>query len=111
MSDKERVVKALDEEKEGTSVDLSPRDNRLKQLAEMENKAYDVVEFPEHYNKGEIDLIEAWSKLYPENEFRAGMQMMTMRYLFRDKDNKIQDLNKAKEFIERQIEFEERKDK
>lgn len=89
MSDKERVVKAMAE-------------------AEMEAlKGYDVVEFPEHYNKGEIDLIEAWSKLYPENEFRAGMQMMTMRYLFRDKDNKIQDLNKAKEFIERQIKFEE----
>lgn len=93
MSDKERVVKAMAEE-------------------EMEAlKGYDVVEFPEHYNKGGIDLIEAWSKLYPENEFRAGMQMMTMRYLFRDKDNKIQDLNKAKEFIERQIEFEERNEK
>lgn len=111
MNDKERIVKALDEAKEGTSVDLSTALGRHMSLTEMENKEYDVVEFPKHYNKGEIDLIEAWSRLYPENEFRAGMQMMTMRYLFRDKDNKIQDLNKAKEFIERQIEFEERKDK
>ena len=102
MSDKERVVKAMDE---GLPTPNSG-DNIWDGL-----KEYDVVEFPEHYNKGEIDLIEAWSRMYPENEFRAGMQMMTMRYLFRDKDNKIQDLNKAKEFIERQIEFEERNEK
>lgn len=97
MSDKERVVKAMEK---GLSTPNS-EDKNWEAL-----KEYDVVEFPEHYNKGEIDLIEAWSRIYPENEFRAGMQMMTMRYLFRDKVDKIEDLNKAKEFIDRQIEFE-----
>ena len=61
---------------------------------------------PEHYNKGEIDLFEAWSKIYPKNEFRAGMEMIAMRYMFRDKENKVQDLDKAIYTLERLKEYE-----
>ena len=56
---------------------------------------------PEHYRKGEIDLYEAFSKIFPHNEYRAGMQMIAMRYMFRDKDNRIQDLDKAIYTLER----------
>ena len=56
---------------------------------------------PEHYRKGEIDLYEAFSQIFPHNEYRAGMQMIAMRYMFRDKDNRIQDLHKAIYTLER----------
>ena len=62
---------------------------------------------PSHYRKGEIDLYESWYRTYPFNEFRAGMQMIAERYMKRDKDNRIQDLNKAIYTLERLKEYEE----
>ena len=56
---------------------------------------------PEHYRKGEIDLYEAFSKIFPHNEYRAGMQMIAMRYMFRDKLDRVEDLNKAMETLKR----------
>ena len=56
---------------------------------------------PEHYRKGEIDLYEAFSQIFPHNEYRAGMQMIAMRYMFRDKIDRVEDLNKAMETLER----------
>ena len=56
---------------------------------------------PEHYRKGEIDLYEAFSQIFPHNEYRAGMQMIAMRYMFRDKNDRVEDLNKAMETLER----------
>ena len=56
---------------------------------------------PEHYRKGEIDLYEAFSKIFPHNEYRAGMQMIAMRYMFRDKNDRVEDLGKAIETLER----------
>ena len=34
---------------------------------------------PDHYRTGEIDLYEAFSQIFPHNEYRAGMQMIAMR--------------------------------
>ena len=62
---------------------------------------------PAHYRKGEIDLYESWYRTYPFNEFRAGMQMIAERYMKRDKDNRIQDLNKAIYTLNRLKEYEE----
>ena len=56
---------------------------------------------PEHYRTGEIDLYEAFSQIFPHNEYRAGMQMIAMRYMFRDKIDRVEDLNKAMETLER----------
>ena len=56
---------------------------------------------PEHYRKGEMDLYEAFSQIFPHNEYRAGMQMIAMRYMFRDKNDRVEDLNKAMETLER----------
>ena len=50
---------------------------------------------PSHYRKGEIDLYESWYRTYPFNEFRAIMSAIAERYMKRDKDNRIQDLDKA----------------
>ena len=62
---------------------------------------------PSHYRKGEIDLYESWYRTYPFNEFRAGMQMIAERYMKRDKDNRIQDLDKAIYTLSRLKEYEE----
>ncbi|MFE2840178.1 hypothetical protein [Aerococcus urinaeequi] len=56
---------------------------------------------PEHYRKGEIDLYEAFSQIFPHNEYRAGMQMIAMRYMFRDKNDRVEDIGKAMETLER----------
>ena len=56
---------------------------------------------PEHYRKGEIDLYEAFSQIFPHNEYRAGMQMIAMRYMFRDKIDRVEDISKAIYSLER----------
>jgi len=61
---------------------------------------------PQHYRKGEIDLYESWYRTYPFNEFRAIMSAIAERYMKRDKDNRIQDLNKAIYTLERLKEYE-----
>ena len=56
---------------------------------------------PDHYRTGEIDLYEAYSQIFPHNEYRAGMQMIAMRYMFRDKIDRVEDLNKSIYTLER----------
>ena len=63
---------------------------------------------PDHYRKGEIDLYEAFSQIFPHNEYRAGMQMIAMRYMFRDKVDRVEDLNKCIETLRRLKECEEK---
>ena len=66
---------------------------------------------PEHYRTGEIDLYEAFSQIFPHNEYRAGMQMIAMRYMFRDKIDRVEDLKKAIYTLERLKEKEIEQDK
>ena len=70
---------------------------------------------PEHYRKGEIDLYEAFSQIFPHNEYRAGMQMIAMRYMFRDKIDRVEDLDKSIYTLERlkekEIEHREKQEK
>ena len=62
---------------------------------------------PSHYRKGEIDLYESWYRTYPFNEFRAGMQMIAERYMKRDKNDRIEDIEKARYTLERLRGYEE----
>ena len=70
---------------------------------------------PEHYRKGEIDLFESWYRTRPFNEFRAIMESVAERYMKRDKEDRILDLNKAIYTLERlrekEIERREKQDK
>ena len=70
---------------------------------------------PEHYRKGKIDLYEAFSQIFPHNEYRAGMQMIAMRYMFRDKIDRVEDISKAIYSLERlkekEIEYREKQEK
>ncbi|WP_373754950.1 hypothetical protein [Jeotgalibaca porci] len=56
---------------------------------------------PDHYRKGEIDLYEAWYRTYPFNEYRAIMQAVAERYMRRDKNDRVEDLDKAVETLKR----------
>ena len=56
---------------------------------------------PDHYRKGNVDLYEAFSQIFPHNEYRSGMQMIAMRYMFRDKKDRVEDLNKSIYTLER----------
>ena len=70
---------------------------------------------PEHYRQGEIDLYEAFSQIFPHNEYRAGMKMIAMRYMFRDKIDRVEDLGKSIYTLERlkekEIEHREKQEK
>ena len=63
---------------------------------------------PEHYRKGEMDLFESWYRTRPFNEFRAIMESVAERYMKRDKEDRILDIDKAMETLTRLKEYEER---
>ena len=56
---------------------------------------------PEHYRKGEIDLFESWYRTRPFSEFRAIMESIAERYMKRDKEDRVLDLDKAIYTLER----------
>lgn len=63
---------------------------------------------PTHYRTANgKDLISQWSERYSNDEFRAVMSSHIDKYLYRDKENRVQDLNKAKYFLDRWIEKEQ----
>ena len=65
----------------------------------MTNHTQKGVEFdpiePEHYNKGEIDLFEAAYRTRPFTEVRAILEFTAERYFKRDKQNRIEDIDKG----------------
>ena len=63
---------------------------------------------PEHYRTGEIDLFESWYRTRPFNEFRAIMESVAERYMKRDKEDRILDIDKAMETLTRLKEYEEK---
>lgn len=61
---------------------------------------------PAHYKKGQIDLFESWYRTRPFNEFRAIMEATAERYIKRDKQDRVEDISKAIETLERLREYE-----
>ena len=86
-----------------------PIQDRLAEELEkiLTDEPHDPIK-PSHYRKGEIDLYESWYRTYPFNEFRAGMQMIAERYMKRDKNDRVEDINKAMETLRRLKEYEEK---
>lgn len=81
-----------------------------KQLIERMSKrlqAGDPIE-PDHYNKGEIDLYESWYLTRPFNEFRAILESIAERYMKRDKNNRLEDIDKCIYTLQRLREYEVR---
>lgn len=63
---------------------------------------------PEHYNKGEIDLYESWYLTRPFSEFRAILESIAERYMKRDKNNRLEDIDKCIYTLQRLKEYEVR---
>lgn len=61
---------------------------------------------PNHYNQADEDLITSWSKTYTRDCFVAAMKTHIHKYVYRfDKKNGKEDLLKAKQYIDRLIEY------
>ena len=87
---------------------IEERNNKPVKMISDENLLNDNDPIkPKHYRKGEIDLYESWYRTHPFNEFRAIMSAIAERYMKRDKDNRIQDLDKAIYTLSRLKEYEE----
>lgn len=64
---------------------------------------------PTHYNKGKKDLIEMWYQTMTLEQFRGAMKSNIIKYAMRyENKNKLEDLNKAVEYLKRLKEYEER---
>ena len=50
---------------------------------------------PDHYRQGNMDLFDAWHATLPFDHYKTVMVCIAERYMKRDKDNPIQDLDKA----------------
>ena len=78
----------------------------------MHDNMLQEVEFdsikPSHYRKGEMDLYESWYHTRPFAEFRAIMEAIAERYMKRDKNNRLEDLDKAIYTLQRLREYEEK---
>lgn len=73
-------------------------------------KGHDPVNKPDHYNVGAIEAIEAIKASMPENEFRGYLKGNLMKYVWRYdyKGKPVEDLRKARWYLERLIEEIER---
>lgn len=80
--------------------------NEAHSVVDKEPEVNDPIK-PSHYRKGEIDLYESWYRTYPFNEFRAIMSAIAERYMKRDKNDRIEDIEKARYTLERLKEYEE----
>ena len=78
----------------------------LGEFLEEQEQERDAIQ-PPHYNKGEIDLFESWYRTRPFNEFRAIMESIAERYMKRDKEDRVQDLEKSIYTLTRLKEYEE----
>lgn len=85
------------------------KDKCTCEKTEREKQDYDIVEKPYHYNVGiEVDkFIDSWGMNYRQGNI---IKYVT-RYPYKDPTKKVQDLKKAKWYLERLIEKEEEKEK
>ena len=79
-----------------------------KQLIERMSKRLQVGDpiEPDHYNKGEIDLYESAYRTRPFNETRAILEFVAERYMKRDKNNRLEDIDKGIYTLQRLREYE-----
>ena len=75
----------------------------------LQGVEFDPIQ-PSHYRKGEIDLYESWYRTRPFAEFRAIMEAIAERYMKRDKNNRLEDLDKCMETLKRLKEYEEKEE-
>ena len=102
-------VLKLPEPRMGTSSLESPETKTMAKLfseGPIGTKEHDPVNKPDHYNVGAIEAIEAIKASMPENEFRGYLKGNLMKYVWRYdyKGKPVEDLRKARWYLERLIE-------
>lgn len=86
-------------------------EHRIKEkLEENESKEKETVNHPEHYNKGGIECIEGIQSAMSEESYKGFLKGNVMKYLWRyeSKEKPLEDLKKAKWYLEKLIELLEK---
>lgn len=75
-----------------------------------EFKRVETVEHPQHYNQGSIECIDAMESAFGVDEVSSFCKLNAFKYLWRagDKINAVEDLKKARWYIDKIIEIQER---
>jgi hypothetical protein len=71
-----------------------------------EPECFDIVQKPEHYNKGGIECIDAIEASMTPLEFQGHLKATVEKYMwrFRDKGKPVEDLKKARWYLDKLIE-------
>lgn len=70
----------------------------------------DIINKPDHYHSGNIDVIKFSKENFTADELKGFHRINAIKYITRyDRKNGIEDLNKAKFYIDKLIELEESK--
>lgn len=75
-----------------------------------EFKKVEMVEHPQHYNQGNIECIDAMEAAFGADEVSSFCKLNAFKYLWRagDKINTVEDLKKARWYIDKIIEIQTR---
>ena len=75
-----------------------------------EFKRVETVEHPQHYNQGNIECIDAMESAFGADEVSSFCKLNAFKYLWRagDKINTVEDLKKARWYIDKIIEIQTR---
>ena len=73
-------------------------------------KKVEMVEHPQHYNQGNIECIDAMESAFGADEVSSFCKLNAFKYLWRagDKINAVEDLKKARWYIDKIIEIQTR---
>lgn len=75
-----------------------------------EFKKVEMVEHPQHYNQGNIECIDAMESAFGADEVASFCKLNAFKYIWRagDKLNTVEDLKKARWYIDKIIEIQTR---
>lgn len=75
-----------------------------------EFKRVETVEHPQHYNQGNIECIDAMESAFGVDEVTSFCKLNAFKYLWRagDKINTVEDLKKARWYIDKIVEIQTR---
>lgn len=75
-----------------------------------EFKRVETVEHPQHYNQGNIECIDAMESAFGVDEVASFCKLNAFKYIWRagDKINAVEDLKKARWYIDKIIEIQTR---
>lgn len=84
---------------------IAEMDEMLGTFKEGDDAVFDPVQHPEHYARGSLECIDWIEMELTDREFLGYLKGNAMKYLWRyeDKGHPVQDLKKAKWYIDRLI--------